>query len=246
MTNLKSKNIRIIAAKTVGPNHRQKKLSCQDFFAYKKNNSKIVAVVSDGAGSAKFGGIGAKIVCQTLGDILSNSNFVNIKKDIMFAIETAREKLCNHRLNKTKSEKDIINFAATIIGVVYNKGKGVFFHIGDGAAVAFLKNSCKISEPKNGMFSCETFFYTMDNWQNNLQFTDFDGAKQLCLMTDGVTCFALKNNYDIEKKFIDPVLDFLNKEKNQKRAKTALLNTLNSKQAQKINSDDKTFVWIRL
>jgi len=237
----------MIATKITGPAHKQKNLPCQDFFAYKKKNNRIIAVVSDGAGSAKFGKIGAKIICETVCDILSRSKFKDIKKDIVFAIEAARNKLCLHRLNKTKSEENIMDFSATVIGAVYQNNQGIFFHIGDGAAVAFFDNYLyKISKPENGMFSCETFFYTMKNWKNNLRFDEFNNARQICLMTDGVTRFALKKDFDLEKKFMYPVLEFLNNEKNKNYAKKALLNTINSKQAQKISSDDKTFVWIRL
>jgi len=247
MTRLSDKSIKVIAVKSVGPQHKNKNLCCQDFFAYKNDNKKIVAVVSDGAGSSKYGKIGAKTICETMMDVLWQTDLNHLKENIAFAIEAARDKLIINRFNKTKSVKNLRDFSATLVGVVYYKDKGLFFHIGDGSAIAFFyDNSYKISKPENGIFSCETFFYTVDDWQNHLRFTEFSKAKQLCLMTDGVTGFALKNKSTIEKKFMLPVLNFLKTEKNSKYAKKMLYNTINSAQATKISSDDKTFVWIGL
>ena len=66
MKNSNNKNFAIMATKITGQTHRQKKLPCQDFFVCKKYKNRVIAVVSDGAGSAKFGNIGAKIICETL------------------------------------------------------------------------------------------------------------------------------------------------------------------------------------
>ena len=67
------------------------------------------------------------------------------------------------------------DFAATVVGVVYNAGKGCFFHIGDGAALAFHSDGDLsdfiASRPENGNFSCETYFYTQENWRENIRFT---------------------------------------------------------------------------
>lgn len=249
--NLTNKNNqRILSVTLTGPMHIQKGMSCQDFCFYKSNKKRKVAVVSDGAGTAKFGKIGAKNVCLTLCDILMNSNLKNPKEDVIFALEAAREKLMNHRYNSSKSEEDLINFAATVIGVIYENGKGLFFHIGDGAGIAFFDyelKKYKISKPENGIFSCETYFYTMDDWKDSLRFSTFENAKQVCLMTDGITGFAFKNDFNVlESRFMAPVLKFLNEENNPKKAKKALTNTLCSSQAKKICSDDKTFLWMRL
>lgn len=238
-----------VAVTLTGPLHLQKGMKCQDCFAYKQNGNRFVAVVSDGAGTAKFGKIGAKTACETLCDILSAKNLEPSRKNVIFALETAREKLLQHRFNRTKSSEDLINFAATVVGVVYENNKGMFFHIGDGAGIAFFDESMQkfvISKPENGKFLCETYFYTMDDWNDSLRFTDFSNATQICLMTDGVTNFALKNcAKNIESKFIIPVLSFLNNEKSHKKSMRALINTLSTSQAKKISSDDKTFLWAR-
>lgn len=244
----KPDDIRILAASVIGQYHKNKNIPCQDSFKYLKRNGKVVAVVSDGAGSAKYGKIGAKIVCDTVCDILISASMKDIKQKIIDAINVAREKLMLHRFNKHKSQEEIINFAATVVGVFYYKNKGVFFHIGDGAAIAFLNdNNTVISQPENGVFSCETYFYTMDDWKDCLRFTNFEKTKSLMLMTDGVTGFAFKNDFeDIETGFVNPINNFLHTENNKQKALRALNNTLSNPKAQKLNSDDKTFLWVKI
>ena len=241
---------KIVAASIIGPYHKAKGLKCQDCFAFYNDSSRIVAVVSDGAGSAKYGKIGAKYACHVVCDILAKAKLKNIKQDIVDAIEIARDSLLFHRLNKCKNEDGLIDFAATMLGVVYQKDKGMFFHIGDGAGIALLdepKEKYVISEPENGIFSSETFFYTMDDWKDSLRFMPFEKASSLFLMTDGVTGFALKKNTRLyEKGFISPINRFLQDESNIKRAAKALKNTLDTKKARDLSMDDKTLMWIGL
>lgn len=244
------KSIRIIATKITGSLHEAKQTPCQDFYHYACSGNKLVAVVSDGAGSARYGKIGAKIVCETLVNQLINSPLKDAEQTVKRAIEIARGKLMLHRLNKSKSEKEILNFSATIVGVFYHREKGVFFHIGDGAGIAVHSNEpldYTLSRPINGRFSCETYFYTMNQWQSYLRFTKIEKAEALFLMTDGVTNFALSDDMRCLKKgFIEPINLYLQKETNKLRAVKALNNTLGTKQARKLNSDDKTFLWVGL
>lgn len=242
------KSIRVIATKITGGLHVSKKTPCQDFYQYACSGNKLVAVVSDGAGSAKYGKIGAKVICETLVNVLINTPLKNAEDAVIKAISRAREKLVIHRLNKSKSEYEILNFSATIVGVVYHKNRGVFFHIGDGAGIAMHGNDkYTISRPANGNFSCETYFYTMNNWEDCLRFTNIERADSLLLMTDGVTNFALSDDMcKLKNGFIEPINKYLKNETNKTRALTALNNTLNTKQARKLNSDDKTFLWVGL
>ena len=250
MRGMKNNLPKIIAASVTGPYHKAKSLKCQDFFAFAKSSTRLIAVVSDGAGSAKYGAIGAKHICNTVCQVMSRAKLKNVKQDVIDAIEAARDGLLIHRLNKNKNEDGLIDFAATMIGVVYTHGQGLFFHIGDGAGIALLsepKDKCIISEPENGIFSSETFFYTMDDWKDSLRFTPFENATSLFLMTDGVTGFALKKNMRAyEKGFIAPINEFLQNENNIKYAERALKNTLDTPKAKNLSIDDKTLMWVGL
>ena len=249
MPGMKNKNeFRVVVASTVGPYHKARGMDGQDSFAFAKSKNRVVAVVSDGAGSAKYGKIGAKFACEKICEMLLKVGFKNMRQNVIDAIDSTRDELMMHRLNKTKNEGGLIDFSATLVGVVYDKGKGLFFHIGDGAGVALLDNKhVVISEPENGIFASETFFYTMDDWKDSLRFTSFEAAESLFLMTDGVTGFALKKNEKtLEQGFTLPINSFLRQENDVKKASRALKNTLQMPKACKLSSDDKTLLWVGL
>lgn len=250
MKKTKAANIKVRAACITGPVHLGRGQLCQDRCRWSTRGANFVAVVSDGAGSTKYGRIGAKIVCDTLVDLLENAPFKDIRAAIVKAIGVARDKLAFHRLNSANNKKGIMAFAATVVGVVCHKGEGLFFHIGDGAALAFTSSdlsSYVASKPENGVFACETYFYTMDDWQESLRFTAFKEAHTVMLMSDGLTNFSFAPDFSrIEPNFLLPINDFLNREKQQLRAVRALTNTLNTTRAKRLNPDDKTFLWARL
>lgn len=221
-------------------------MPCQDYCRYSTRSRNFVAIVSDGAGSAKFGRIGARIVCDTLIDLLKNINIATAREAVKRAIETARGKVMRHRFCRGNPA----DFSATVVGLIYYKGQGLFFHIGDGAALAFYEQDSDkfvASPPENGNFSCETFFYTQNDWENSLRFTPFENADTVFLMSDGLTNFSFSPDYrHLEKGFILPINNFLSEEKIKAKAERALANTLNTPRARKLNSDDKTLLWAKL
>lgn len=243
-----SRRHKIVGASVAGALHTHRQLPCQDCFRHASGKN-LVAVVSDGAGSARLGKIGARVICSTACDLLKNADFDRLPELIQKVVRLSREKLMLHRLNTAKSEAGIADFAATLVGVVCRGGKGVFFHIGDGAAIAIRGgyDDFVASRPENGNFACETFFYTQQAWVENLRLTYFDRATTLFLMSDGVAGFSFSPDLQrIEQGFIAPIDRFLSEAPNKAKAVKALANTLNMPKAQRINSDDKTLVWIKV
>ncbi|MBR6355548.1 MAG: protein phosphatase 2C domain-containing protein, partial [Alphaproteobacteria bacterium] len=118
-------HIRTLSACLRGALHKANNMPCQDYACSKVLKNKLVGVVSDGAGSAPYGQIGAKVICKTLCDLLVRSSHRTIRRDVVKAIETARQKLIFHRYNKSKSEHDLINFSATVVGFFCHNGKGI-------------------------------------------------------------------------------------------------------------------------
>jgi serine/threonine protein phosphatase PrpC len=246
---IKKNPTRILQLSICGALHSSKNLPCQDYAYFRRKGKKIVAVVSDGAGSAKFGKFGAKIIAETVCNTLLKCGINNVKQAIENAIYIARDKVVFHRLNQSQSESGLSDFSATLVGFFYDGRKGVFFHIGDGAALAFLDKDNKniaISEPENGAFPCETYFFTMPDWKNNLRFTEFSNAEKLVLMTDGVTGFVFDDFGQIRENFLFPIMRYLDDEPRKTYALKALENTLGSTKAMRINSDDKTILWVKL
>ena len=104
--------IQTLSTSIRGSLHKSLGLPCQDYSCARTANNKLVAVVSDGAGSAKHSKIGAKIICDTLCDLLIKSDISSIRSDVVKAIDAARQKLLLHRCNQSKTCAGLINFSA--------------------------------------------------------------------------------------------------------------------------------------
>lgn len=66
-------------------------------------------------------------------------------------------------------------------------------------------------------------------------------------MSDGLTNFAFSNDFSkLEKGFVFPINDFLLNENCKAKAVRALNNTFNTPKAKKLNSDDKTLLWVKM
>ena len=232
---------KIIAASATGQTHLANNKPCEDSFFYLSDEKRVVAIVADGAGSAKKALVGATFVARRIAEIIFEQKGFPLHKDISSAANSVRNELTH--IAELEGNK-LRDYHTTIVGVVMEKEKGTFFHIGDGAAIAFSKTEPIISKPENGTFLSQTCFITSDDWLERLRFTDFNSTENVILATDGASPFLLTNNnsHTIDA-FILPLIDFFHKN-SPEAVSNSLLRTLESSGAGMVSRDDKTIVWI--
>jgi hypothetical protein len=244
---------KVAAASARGISHVREDVPCQDSVYYKVEDDWLCAVVSDGAGSAKHSDMGSQVAAYTVVETLYENFQANpesqnrqeaIQQQVRDAVITARAKLQEH-----SESKDLQSFHATLVGVIITPGTRLFFHIGDGCAVAISDKHWEqgvVSEPHNGEYANETFFYTLDDWQDYLRFQEVpQQADLILLMSDGAMGFVMaRGQQQVDPGFIEPVDKFL-ASVDEKKGSNALAATLDDPKTHSITNDDKTLLWAR-
>lgn len=159
------------AASVVGLSHIRAGTRLQDakncFVVSSAGGRRVLfAVVADGAGSAKFGGQGASIVCRTLtsqarGALLGAKELPD-DETIWTWLDIARDRI---QVAAEKRELTPRDFAATLVLVMVSPEAIVTAHVGDGAVVVRNKDNALwsvLSEPQHGEYASTTYFVTDD------------------------------------------------------------------------------------
>lgn len=262
---------RIAAASVQGESHAKSGVGCEDCFKVGQTpNGYLVAIVSDGAGSAVHGCLAAKQICSYAEDMLADlsmrsfptitedvcrqggvfqqSQFADLEAFVANKLNLARDGLLEHARN---FGLDPSSYLATVVGVIAHAEVGVLiFHIGDGAVSIFSDNKMIVtSQPENGEYLNETYFLVEEWWKDHLRF--FRSASlpigSIFLMTDGVTELA----YHREGRELAPAygffapLDAFLSIRNSVDGEAALRKVLDTERARDLVDDDKTLVWIR-
>ena len=244
---------KVVASAVCGFGHSSTKTPCQDAVVWKSSGDWLVATVSDGAGSAPRSDFGAQTACSTIVESLitaiHSGHFNDMSCDpiswqpfISAGIDETRAKL-----RQESDIEDLSEFHATVVGVIANQDCGLLFHIGDGAGAAVYGldwQNCIISPPENGEYADQTFFLTMNNWQNHLRVTLLQRRPDIILlMSDGAMSFVLARGLNgLDQQFIGPVHRFLSSV-DIDHGKQALSATLDNPKTYAITSDDKTLFW---
>lgn len=254
-----------VTASVRGPSHERAGQPCQDSSAWIIHNNRLIAVVSDGAGSAPMAREGSRHVAIGLVEALmqvsrSHDWFLTLAEIIdrirnnvcsKHADEHGTQTIDDNRAGLTEDEKNAIlrHYHATVVGVIADRTGGILFHIGDGAAAAWDSNNTdniRVSRPENGRYANETYFFTVPDWKHHLRITRFGPCDRFLLTSDGATAFTFNKDFSsFEKRFIGPLDEFLTCTP-QSKAGVALAHTLNDPKARKISQDDKTLLWAGL
>jgi hypothetical protein len=156
----------------------------------------IVAIVSDGAGSATFGGQGAILTCRVLTlcarQHFARTDYLPTDADFEGWVDSVRDRIGVAAKTRMLALRE---FAATLVCVVSDGQESLIAHVGDGCAA--LRNSdtgswVAPSWPDNGEYASTTFFVT-DEEGPRLRLTRHGEAiNALILFSDGFERLALQ------------------------------------------------------
>ena len=247
-----------IGAASVGSSHINAGEGCDDSWACLEHGggdqSTLVAVVSDGAGSARFAEIGSRLVVR--GFVEAVVRFIRAGRSAAEVTdELAREWIdaIRDRIYRTAGTLSASprEFAATLVGAIVGKDGAVICHVGDGACVLrehALAEWLVPSWPAHGEYASSTFFIT-DDPAPEIRLVHAPGEfAEIAIFSDGLERLVL--DFAARKAF-GPFFDRMfvalrdGKSGRNRPLSQSLRSYLDSKVVTDRTDDDKTLVMAR-
>lgn len=235
---------KINAVSVCGLDHEKIGSLCQDAHYCKVlNRNVLISAVADGAGSALYGDIGAKIAVQSsVKNIIEKSDQILDWQELIIdsfktAIQAVKEKAQNDNIS-------IREFASTLILTVASPDFVIAGQIGDGSLVINENNDnlIALTKPRVGEYINETDFIVLPNALDTIQLESWQGlVKNLAIISDGLQMLALKMPEGTpHAPFFLPLFRFISNIKNGKEAKEQLESFLRSERIRERTTDDLT------
>ena len=145
-------------------------------------------------------------------------------------------------------ETKLSDYASTFLLIINSSISTFTAHIGDGFIVGFNRksddletNNQIISLPRNGEYENETYFFTDNNWKENIRFNFKKEPYDTCLiMSDGADKFWISSD---RKSIARPLFEGFIKIRDKhldKDLTTVLENVFTFEKISKVDSDDST------
>jgi hypothetical protein len=180
-----------------GTSHVRDNSECQDTSrcaALGPNKDVLLALVSDGAGTAKFGKQGSALTCRTLVEA-ARSHFTTAASlptddEIFDWIDLVRTRIEKAAQTREAARRD---FAATVVAACVTPTEALVIHIGDGAAVFQNEHNWTVpSWPAQGEYASTTFFITDDPAPSIRIERLPTPPKSVAVFTDGIERLVLR------------------------------------------------------
>ncbi len=198
-----SPNIKMLAASQRGRSHAHKGLARDDDFYIAAGEYWQLAIVADGAGSAKYSRYGAYLLCQLVGEELqqtltSCSRFdpSTIKKALAHTLKKA---LATLQKEANQQQADLRDYASTLLVVIRcydvdSQWSCISYSVGDGVMALYqpTKKVQLLNEVDSGEYAGQTRFFNDEAVTNEalaVRMNIHASHQQdiLLLMTDGVS-----------------------------------------------------------
>lgn len=254
------KTWRAVGASVIGVSHRRNGQPCQDAFVCKElANGAIIAAVADGAGSARYGGLGAQIAVQTAGHFLAAKlmqalppNYPQWSALLHELLDNIQGEIALSAQAESATPRD---FAATLLITIVGSKEIVCASLGDCAVVVRDEQErlSSLCPPQRGEYANATYFVTHGNAHHHLSVRMWKSHPQnvithLALMTDGLLELALNvgQNRPFEP-FFQPLFAFIDDVgvDSTESAASDLSTFLDSDRVNSRTHDDKTLLLLR-
>ncbi|MBT2736224.1 PP2C family serine/threonine-protein phosphatase [Bacillus sp. ISL-7] len=246
-------------ASVIGTSHQKVNTPCQDSSKCQviddPNGEKIlVAVVSDGAGSAKFSDQGSSLACSLFVEEVSQYLREGKKvKDLdkRFIENWIEYFQCKISTRAKEQEVSIREFACTIVAAIVGNDYAAFFQVGDGAIVCLETDHTEENYnwefwPDKGEFENTTYFITDPMVKKNINFDVLPrSVDEVSLFTDGIQHLTLHyQSQTVHNPFFKPMFNVLRKvdKDNLDNLNSSLEKFLNSERVNEKTDDDKTLL----
>ncbi|OKH56250.1 hypothetical protein NIES2101_00245 [Calothrix sp. HK-06] len=248
-----------IARSSVGTSHKQGDIPCQDYSERKVIDDVIVGAVADGAGSAKFSDIGAKLAVKTALSHLEEffRNFKEKKKrDLQQPIpKKLARKVFGKIFDKVKDELtakaseqecELNDLACTLLAFIATPDWIAAMQIGDGFIVVRAENSNEYKlffPPDKGEYANETTFVTSKDAHYEMDVDVLDNPKFICASTDGLERLAINfRDWKPSSGFFKPFEEGLKMTENLEQEEEDIKKWLDSEDVNTRTDDDKTLL----
>lgn len=256
----------VYGASSIGKSHIDSNLPNQDSIYLQKTEHGMVAVVCDGAGSAKFSQAGAAFFSQSIGKMLLSlgvSRSVNgIAFDLVQVKQQIIEQLSQIRLDlqsQLPAESSLRDYHTTFTGLlIHSNHQAILVQIGDSPLITsqfvvrhphidYFTNLQVYGDDSKNEYVNETHFITQDNWQSFLRVESIDLSQVDCLalMSDGCADLVFEGasvTPKIYRPFFGNLLFNLTQSQCSQQGSAIIEQALGNPATYRLTGDDKSLV----
>lgn len=208
---------RFVSSSVAGTSHLRQSLPCQDncFVADATGadgSNWLIAIVSDGAGSARHAEIGAEFACEVGGRFVVEAvGSADVEMSDALAHGILNTIRCAIEAEATRANTGVRDFACTLVGAVVGPKQALFFQVGDGAVVIRREEKFEcVFWPDSGEYANMTYFVTDELAQEHLHVQVESPPAEIALMTDGLQRLALVfADQSVHEPFFRPMFQTL-------------------------------------
>jgi hypothetical protein len=240
-------------ASVAGTSHKKHSLACQDscraeVFSGPQGEEVLLAVASDGAGSAAHANLGSVLACDLLVDQVrahfeAGKSWAQLGADFIHGWIAKFQGLAANWSGDSPRE-----FACTLLAAVVGREHAAYFQIGDGAIVASRGEDeyhC-VCWPQQGEYANSTNFLTDDDAADKI-YCEFNisGIDEVALFTDGIQNLVLDyRSRSAHAPYFASMFAWLRPRRigYSRELSDSLVDYLNSDKINERTDDDKTLI----